>query len=346
MSRYVYVPDHPKGSLVVDRFNRRYRFTSSIPSEAKVRRGYPFLLASYEVTDRCNYRCKHCYLDTIYSVLPFEEQKCVIDKIAEAGCLWLQLTGGEPLLSPDFCDLYSYAWEKGFLITIMTNGSLLGKKKYQDLFKEMPPYTISTSMYGASAPSYDKMVSRKGAYGKYINALEKSVKNDIPIRIKIIKTSINEEEESSMISLASKYGAYHVYEGMLPTISGSSNPISFQANRRNPDKKRSKHLCKAGQLFFHVCANGNVCLCKMCRSPSTSIFDEGVFTWLKQISPSLIKVPICDVSCDANNCVLCGPMFRLHVKANTLPHFMKGDEPCLKKCKMQVKYKKEEMKRT
>jgi len=49
----------------------------------------------------------------------------ILDEVADAGCLWLLITGGEPLLRPDFRDIYMYAKRKGFLITLFTNGTLL-----------------------------------------------------------------------------------------------------------------------------------------------------------------------------------------------------------------------------
>ena len=40
-----------------------------------------------------------------------------------AGCLWLLITGGEPLIRPDFLDVYTHAKRKGLIITLFTNGT-------------------------------------------------------------------------------------------------------------------------------------------------------------------------------------------------------------------------------
>jgi len=40
-------------------------------------------------------------------------------------CLWILFTGGEPLLRPDFLEIYTYAKKKGLLVTIFTNGTLI-----------------------------------------------------------------------------------------------------------------------------------------------------------------------------------------------------------------------------
>ena len=46
-------------------------------------------------------------------------------EIKEAGCLYLLLTGGEPLLREDFPEIYTFAKHNGFLVTVFTNGTLL-----------------------------------------------------------------------------------------------------------------------------------------------------------------------------------------------------------------------------
>jgi MoaA/NifB/PqqE/SkfB family radical SAM enzyme len=74
---------------------------------------------SFELTFRCNLRCAHCYCnlplndqDTIEKELATEEVFNILDQIAEAGCLWLLITGGEPLLRKDFLEIYTYAKKK------------------------------------------------------------------------------------------------------------------------------------------------------------------------------------------------------------------------------------------
>ena len=87
---------------------------------------------SIELTFRCNLRCVHCYCnlpmndpEAIEMELGVDELYQILDQIAEAGCLWLLITGGEPLLRNDFLDIYIYAKKKGFITTLFTNGTLL-----------------------------------------------------------------------------------------------------------------------------------------------------------------------------------------------------------------------------
>src|SRR5210317_926730 len=87
---------------------------------------------SIEVTQRCNNNCVHCYnnlaagdQDARGKELTFDEHCRIIDEIAGFGCLWLLFTGGEIFLRKDFLDIYTYAKQKGLIISLFTNGTLV-----------------------------------------------------------------------------------------------------------------------------------------------------------------------------------------------------------------------------
>ena len=83
-----------------------------------------------ELTYRCPIHCVHCYSDC-YNNPEFAENelatsdvKRIMDKLYDAGSMWLCFTGGDPLARRDFIELYDYAKNKGFILTIFT--SLVG----------------------------------------------------------------------------------------------------------------------------------------------------------------------------------------------------------------------------
>jgi MoaA/NifB/PqqE/SkfB family radical SAM enzyme len=87
---------------------------------------------SIEVTARCNLRCAHCYINlpagdrhALERELNCQELFSILDQMVDEGCLWLLITGGEPLIRPDFLDIYTYAKKKGILITLFTNGTTI-----------------------------------------------------------------------------------------------------------------------------------------------------------------------------------------------------------------------------
>jgi radical SAM protein with 4Fe4S-binding SPASM domain len=85
--------------------------------------------ASIEVTSRCNATCGYCYITQEKKLpdLSFERMRAIIDKVYDAGVMFLCLTGGEPFARSDFLGLLSYCIEKNFFkISLLTNGTLIG----------------------------------------------------------------------------------------------------------------------------------------------------------------------------------------------------------------------------
>ena len=91
------------------------------------------LSGSLDLTHHCNLRCLHCYIgdhsgDMLVTEMDTGRILSLLDEMCDAGCLYLLLTGGEPLLREDFPEIHRYAKEKGFLITVFTNGTLISDK--------------------------------------------------------------------------------------------------------------------------------------------------------------------------------------------------------------------------
>src|SRR5512136_2526220 len=73
--------------------------------------------ATLELTHRCNLSCKHCYIGkSVEDELSLAELRGILDQLAGEGCMYLLLTGGEPLIRKDFFDICYYAKERGFIL--------------------------------------------------------------------------------------------------------------------------------------------------------------------------------------------------------------------------------------
>lgn len=93
--------------------------------------------AHWSITGGCNYKCKHCYMsapDAKYGQLPHETIMKMIDELYECGVLNVSLTGGEPLIRPDFMEIVDALLEREIHITqIYSNGKLVTKELLQQL---------------------------------------------------------------------------------------------------------------------------------------------------------------------------------------------------------------------
>ncbi len=147
--------------------------------------------ATLELLDFCNFKCKFCYVKESYkNIIPKERAFQVIKELRDEGCVWLLLTGGEPLLHPDFSEIYLFAYELGFKVSIFTNGALVSKE-ICEMLQEYPPEVVEISLYGHSAETYDKFVGVDGAFGRFDENIDMLRQYDIKLILKFTLTTIN-----------------------------------------------------------------------------------------------------------------------------------------------------------
>jgi radical SAM protein with 4Fe4S-binding SPASM domain len=85
------------------------------------------LMVVWNFTQACNLQCKHCYQEAGKrhdDELTLEEQKRIVDLLAERDVPMIAFSGGEPLMSPTFLQVARYAADKGLHLTVATNGTL------------------------------------------------------------------------------------------------------------------------------------------------------------------------------------------------------------------------------
>ena len=85
-------------------------------------------IAMWAITTRCDCKCYFCKVWRKRVTEPSLEQALeTIDTLNNMGCYSLSITGGEPLLYPHITEVVNYAHEKGFIVQINTNGSMLAE---------------------------------------------------------------------------------------------------------------------------------------------------------------------------------------------------------------------------
>lgn len=233
--------------------------------------------ASYELNLGCNYACKHCYLGIKeFTGLPWPDRERLLHIMRDAGVLWLQITGGEPMIDKLFAATFSLAYELGMMIEILTNGSRLSNPLMLDLLTSRRPDRITLSMYGATEESYDGLTQRRGAYKAFTHGLNAAHEAGLPLRLSVIVTKSNAHEVDQMHAMAERYGvASRDYVNMSPTIYGGAESLSSQAPE-HLTKRTPFTGCDAGRSFFHVDPHGMASICKVGRDPQISLLEEGV----------------------------------------------------------------------
>ena len=172
----------------------------SIWDEAKHDR--TLLSVVLELTARCNNNCVHCYInqpagdvEIKNNELSFSQIKEIADEAVSLGTLWVLLSGGEPLLRPDFSDIYIYLKKKGLLVSVFTNGSQITEEHIK-LFKKYPPRDLEITVYGVTEKTHKKVTGRK-TYSATMAGIEMLIANQVPVTLKttLLKSNIEEFDD-------------------------------------------------------------------------------------------------------------------------------------------------------
>ena len=150
-----------KDSLEMDQYYRYYdnRFVESI---------------FWSITGRCNFHCRHCYMDApngVLGELSSDQMINLIDQMAECGVLQVNITGGEPLVRRDFWQLVDRILNYKMTIgQIYTNGWLITDTFLSELEKRNLKPQINVSFDGIGWHDWIRNV--KGAEERVLQAIK------------------------------------------------------------------------------------------------------------------------------------------------------------------------------
>ena len=180
----------------------------------------------FEITDRCNLRCKFCDIwKRKNEEVNLEQAKKIIDNISEAKISIITLTGGEPLLRNDLEDIASYAKSKGMIAQLNTNGTLLTKERAKKIAESFD--WVGISLDGLEE-THDGIRGIKGTFNKAVKGVKNliEVKGNCKVAIASVLTKDNYNEIIPLFRLAKKLGVDFAYVHPVVEVS-FSNPENF-----------------------------------------------------------------------------------------------------------------------
>ena len=124
------------------------------------------------------------------------------------------MTGGECLVRKDFFDIWRYAKEKGLLLTLFTNGTLISPA-IADFLKEYPPFSVEVTLYGASREICEKITRVPGTYEKCLRGIDLLLEREIPLKLKTMVLTQNIHELDAMKQYAQKLGVDFRFDALV-----------------------------------------------------------------------------------------------------------------------------------
>lgn len=169
------------------------------------------LFVWWDVTNRCNFNCLHCYSRSgiqrsSSDELTFNEAKKLISELAELRVFYIYFLGGEPFIRPDFIDIIALARKHEIGVMINTNGWFINKT-ISSILKQLSVHNIRVSIDGACSETHDSFRNMRGAFTQAVAALKYLIEAEIPhVSVVSTITRYNINEVNQIIDLAASLG--------------------------------------------------------------------------------------------------------------------------------------------
>ena len=261
------------------------------------------LSATFETTHRCPFECAHCFNRALSAAtepsepeLTLAEQIRILDELADMGCLWLLLTGGEPLARADFLELYIYAKKKGFLVTLFTNAALVNDF-IADALAEFPPFRIEVSVYGHTPETFERVTGVPGSYDRARKGIGLLRARKLALSLKSVAMTLNCHEIRKMKHWCEKdLGLTFRFDALItPRLDCARDPLAVrleahdvlaldvadsermeslrqaleahEKERPDPERVSALYSCGAGLNSLSIDPFGKLTLCSQSRDP-------------------------------------------------------------------------------
>lgn len=258
------------------------------------------LTSTVEITDKCNFKCPHCYVEKKSfnnKNMDFDVFLRFISEFKKQGGLYLIFTGGEAILHPEFDRFFITAKKMGFIISVFSNGFIVDSKI--ELFKKYRPYEIDITLYGVDDKTYlQNTECSNGA--KVLRNLDLLKENNITFSLKACVTKQIKPYVNTMRKIARKHNVTfrcdpYVIGNVFDKSSISESRLTseeifeeiisdeklveyIEENLyKNFDGKNLLYHCAPGKNSVYMDVDGKLTICPFSRRTINYDFTRGNF---------------------------------------------------------------------
>ncbi len=238
------------------------------------------------LTGTCNLRCVYCYAaDRVDSsdALSAHDWFGVIDAVnGLSSVVTIELTGGEPLLSPHVFDVARYAKEKGNEVHLLSNGLLITEKTAAVLAEAVD--LVKISLDGSTTEIHEYHRGR-GTFRAASDAIDRLVRRNVPVQVSMTVTGKNIRDIGrmvarlgAMVSFAPLFMSRGARVNRALRISGKQyykalssvpgvNPLSCLYSCLQWASHARVMKCAAGDAEISISSTGDVYPCHLLHLP-------------------------------------------------------------------------------
>ena len=281
------------------------------------------LSALFELTGRCNLDCGHCYLDIANppAELTTAQALAVVDALADAGTLFLTLTGGELFLRKDALIVAAHARRRGLALRLFTNATRITPAIAAEIAR-IRPLGVEVSIYGAHGVQHDT-VTRRRALRRTLRGILYLKRAGVAVGLKAPLMGSVVDELDSIVQLAARLGLPIAFDPFVtPRHDGDRAPISLRATTdalasalRHPAMGMSSATlaeplhpdqapCAVARRTTRIDPSGNVYPCPTYPEPAGNLLEQP-FSEIWRTAPILERLRAVKVRDLAGACVGC-----------------------------------------
>jgi heme b synthase len=179
-------------------------------------------LLFWETTAGCNLECIHCRrLDVSKELMKNDmttaEAFEFLDRLADFAQPILVLSGGEPLFRPDIFDIAAHARDRGLVVALATNGTLITETVAQKIVAS-GIRRVAISIDGADEITHDSFRKQHGSLNAALNGFRHLKKLGMSLQINCTVTKHNVHQIDTLYAMARDLGTDALHLFMLVPV--------------------------------------------------------------------------------------------------------------------------------
>ena len=165
-------------------------------------------ILQWHITHRCNLACAHCYQNEYAAQMSEEALRDTLDKYArfleKSGRYGhIYLTGGEPLVHPSFFPLLKEIRRRDMLVTVLTNGTLIGAEEANRLAWLMPEF-VQVSLDGTEA--IHDGIRGEHSFAKALRGVDALVEEGVKVSVSFTAQKANLRSFPALAGICAAHG--------------------------------------------------------------------------------------------------------------------------------------------
>lgn len=207
----------------------------------------------WKITNKCNLRCKHCYLGKLNGFeLDFDKVMEITDTIINSNVMEVTLSGGECLTYKGIEKVIEKLLSNGIKVDIFTNALLLKDvlKKIDDKIQDKTKLLFYVSVDGLKE-NHEK-IRGKNTFDKTINNMKYAIEKGYPVVTNTVINKINYSDIIDMVVLLKTMGVKDVQLSNLIVQGNATTDLKIDLKSQMMLKEKLSTLYKEHPEFGYI----------------------------------------------------------------------------------------------